>query len=110
MGWFSRKKEYKVKNMERDDAFLKDTAMLVNGLMRYTEDNERVTKALKKLKDDFEFTVGSGLKSAEKNEKEINKLMASLKELLKQSAWDEDEAIRIIRDIGMEIDEINAKK
>ena len=108
MGWFGKKKY--TKNFTRDNTFMKDYAIKINGLIRYSEENERITTALEKLKEDFQFTIGSSQSSAKKNEETIDRLYASLKEAFQQTELNEEEILRIIRNIGMEIDEINALK
>jgi predicted RNA binding protein with dsRBD fold (UPF0201 family) len=108
MGLFGRKKYEK--NVSRDNSFLKDFAIKLNGLMRYTEENERVTTALRKLQEDFQFTVATQVKDAKKVEARINELYESLKAMLQQPEWDEQAVILAIRNIGLEIDEINAMR
>lgn len=108
MGLFGKKKY--TKNFTRDDNFMKSYAIKINGLIRYVEENERIAKALEKLKEDFEYTIGSSAKAAKKNEARIEKMYDSLKESLQKSSLNEDEILLTIRNIGMEIDEINAQK
>ena len=108
MGLFGRKKY--TKNVARDNTFLKDFAIKLNGLMRYTEDNETVTKALRKLQEDFQFTVATQVKDAKKLEKNINQKYEALKAILQQPDWDEAAVLLAIRNIGLEIDEINAMR
>ena len=43
------------KNATRDNQFFKNYAVKINALLRYTEDNEKVTTELKKLQDDFQY-------------------------------------------------------
>lgn len=108
MGLFGRKKH--VKNVTRDNTFLKEFAIKLNGLMRYTEENENVTNALRKLQEDFQFTVATQVKDAKKVEARIEGLYDTLKSLLQQPEWNEQEVIQAIRNIGMELDEINAMR
>ena len=51
MGLFGKKKYEK--NMTRDNQFLKNYAIKVNGLINFTEGNEKVTQELEALKKDF---------------------------------------------------------
>lgn len=108
MGWFGKKKY--INNFSQDNNFLKSYAVKINGLIRYVENNETVVKALEKLKEDFQFTIGSAAKSAKKNEANIDRLYEQLKEAFQQPTLDEAAVLLTIRNIGMELDEINAKK
>ena len=108
MGLFGKKKH--VKNVTRDNTFLKDFAIKLNGLMRFTEENENVTKALRKLQEDFQFTVATQVKDAKKVEARIETQYEALKAMLQQPEWNEQEVILAIRNIGMELDEINAMR
>ena len=108
MGWFNSKKDGE--NTKRDNRFLKDYAIKLNGLMRYTEENEKVTKALEKLQNDFQYTVATNVKDAKKLEKRIANMYDELKATLQQPAWDEQAVLLSIRNMGMEIDEINSMR
>ena len=108
MGLFGKKKY--AKNVARDNTFLKDYAIKLNGLMRYTEENEQVTAALKKLQQDFQFTIATQMKDAKKSEARIEKMYNNLKTLLQAPEWDEQEVLSAIRNMGMEIDEINSMR
>ena len=108
MGLFSRKKY--VKNVTRDNNFLKDFAIKLHALMRYTEGNEKVTQALRKLQEDFQFTIATQVKDAKKTEARINELYENLKALLQQPEWDEQAVLMAIKNLGLEIDEINAMR
>ena len=107
MGLFGKKKY--VQNFTNDNNFLKSYAIKINGLIRYVENNERVTKALEKLRDDFQFTIGTAAKSAKKNEARIDRLYDKLKNAFQTTQIDEEAVMLLIRNIGMELDEINAK-
>ena len=98
------------KNVTRDNEFFKNYAIKINALMRYTEENEKVTKELKKLQDDFQYTVATADRHAKKNENNIEKMYDSLKATLQQPSWDEQQVLAAIRNIGTEIDEINAMR
>lgn len=108
MGLFGRKKFEK--NVTRNYNFLKDFATKLHALMRYTEGNEKVTQALRKLQDDFEFTLGTHVKDAKKAEARISELYESLKSLLQQPDWDEQAVLLAIRNLGMELDELNSMR
>lgn len=107
MGLFKRKYE---KNVARGDVFLKNFAIKINGLMRFTAENEKVTAELQKLQHDFRFTVATQAKEAKKAEARIEEKFEKLKETLQQPTWDEQAVILMIRNIGLEIDEINAMR
>ena len=111
MGLFSKlfRKRYE-KGVTRDNTFFKNYAIKVNGLMRYVEENERVTTALQKLQHDFQFTGPSPSKEAKKIEARIEDQYEALKAALQQTEWDEKAVILMIQNIGMEIDEINAMR
>ena len=108
MGLFGKKKY--AKNVARDNVFLKDFAIKLNGLMRYTEGNEKVTQSLRKLQEDFQYTVATQVKDAKKSEARITELYESLKALLQQPEWDEQAVLMVIMNMGLEIDEINAMR
>lgn len=108
MGLFGKKKY--AKNVTRDNNFLKDFAIKLNGLMRYTEENEKVTQALRKLQEDFQYTIATQVKDAKKTEARINELYEALKALLQQPEWDEQAVLMAIKNLGLEIDEINAMR
>lgn len=108
MGLFGKKKYSK--NVTRDNTFLKDFAIKLNGLMRYTEGHPEVHKAMRKLQEDFQFTVATQIKDAKKLEKRINQMYDELKAKLQQPEWDENAVLMAIRNIGLEIDEINAMR
>jgi predicted RNA binding protein with dsRBD fold (UPF0201 family) len=98
------------KNATRDNQFFKNYAVKINALLRYTEDNEKVTKELKRLQDDFQYTVATADKHAKKSENDIEKMYDSLKAMLQQPEWDEMQVLAAIRNMGAEIDEINAMR
>lgn len=108
MGLFGKKKYGK--NVTRDNTFLKDFAIKLGGLMRYTEENEKISLALRKLQEDFQFTVATQVKDAKKTEARINAMYDALKAQLQQPEWDEAAVLLAIKNIGLEIDEINAMR
>lgn len=107
MGFF--KKSFQ-KNVTRDNEFFKTFAIKINALMRYTEENEKVTSALKKLQDDFQYTVATDDRHAKKYEKRIDDMYDELKGILQQPSWDEQQVLLVVKNIGMEIDEINSMR
>ena len=107
MGLFGKKKY--VKNFTSDNNFLESYAVRIQGLLGYVEDNERIKKALEKLKNDFHYTIGTAAKNAKKNEARIDCLYDELKEAFQKPQLDEEAVLRIIRSIGIELNEINAK-
>ena len=107
MGLF--KKSFQ-KNATRDNQLFKNYAVKINALLRYAEDNEKVTKELKKLQDDFQYTVATADRHAKKSENDIEKMYDSLKAMLQQPEWDEQQVLVAIRNIGAEIDEINSMR
>ena len=108
MGLFGKKKYDK--NITRDNEFLKEYAIKCNGLMFYVGNNENVKKELALLKDDFQYTVATADKHAKKSENDIEKMYDSLKAMLQQPEWDEMQVLAAIRNMGAEIDEINAMR
>ena len=108
MGLFGKKKYSK--NIARDNTFLKDYAIKVNGLLRLTEENEKVTAALKKLQEDFQYTIPTQDADAKKMERNINKKYDELRAMLTTPEWDEQTVLMLIRAIGLEIDDINAMR
>lgn len=107
MGLF--KKSFQ-KNVTRDNQFFKNYAIKINGLLRYTEDNEKVTTQLKKLQDDFQYTVATSDRHAKKCERNIEKMYEEIKSMLQQPSWDEQKVLLIVRNMGAEIDEINSMR
>ena len=107
MGLF--KKRYS-KNVTRDNEFMKEYAIKVHGLLLYTEDNEKVTKELKVMMDDLQYTVATSDSDAKNRERKIKKEFKELTELLSQDGWDEAEVLSHIRNIRRFIVEINAMR
>ena len=107
MGWF--KKRYS-KNVTRDNEFMKEYAIKVNGLLLYTEGNETVTKALKVMMDDLQYTVATDDSSAKGVERKIKKEFAALTEALQQNGWNEADVLMYIKNIRRYIVEINAMR
>ncbi len=106
MGLFGKKKFDK--NVSRDNEFLKDYAIKVNALLMYVEENEKLTKELSALKDDFEFSVASSDPKAKALEKKIVKDFDQLKATLQQADWDEAEVLMLARGIRGTIVEITS--
>ncbi|MBQ4091348.1 MAG: hypothetical protein IJC64_03420 [Clostridia bacterium] len=107
MGFFKRSFQ---KNVTRDNEFFKNFAIKLNTLMRYTEANEKVTAELKKLQNDFQYTVATSDRHAKKNEHNIEKMYDELKAMLQQPTWDEQQVLLLVRNMGAEIDEINSMR
>lgn len=107
MGFF--KKSFQ-KNVTRDNQFFKNYAVKINALLHYTEENERITEALEKLQNDFQYTVATSDRHAKKHEHCIEKMYKELKAMLQQPTWDEQQVLLIVRNIDAEIDEINAMR
>jgi hypothetical protein len=85
MGLFSFKK-----NTARNVNFLESYSSLVNGILIYTKDNEKVTAELKALQKDFYYATPSAKKEAKKIEKEIKLEFDALVALLETPGWAED--------------------
>ena len=107
MGLF--KKKYS-KNTIRDNEFMKEYAIKVHGLLLYTENNETVTKALKVMMDDFQYTVASSSADAKGIEKKIKKEFNALTAALQQDFWNEADILMYIKNIRRFIVEINAMR
>ena len=107
MGFFKRSFQ---KNVTRDNELFKNFAIKLNTLMRYTEANEKVTAELKKLQNDFQYTVATSDRHAKKNEHNIEKMYDELKAMLQQPTWDEQQVLLLVRNMGAEIDEINSMR
>ena len=107
MGWF--KKRYS-KNVTRDNEFMKEYAIKVNGLLLYAEENANVTKALNVLKDDLQYTVATDDSAAKGVERKIKKEFSALTAALQQDGWDEAEVLMYIKNIRRYIVEINAMR
>ena len=107
MGLF--KKSYQ-KNATRDNEFFKNYAIKVNALLRYTDGFDKVIAELKRLQDDFQYTVATSDRHAKKNERNIEKMYDELKAMLQQTSWDEQQVLLLIKNIGAEIDEINSMR
>jgi len=108
MGLFGKKKYEK--NMARDNQFLKNYAIKVNGLINFAEGNERVIKELEDLKHDFQYSVGTSAKDNKKLEKKIENDYKALSDMLTQPSWEEAEVIRMARIIRQTIVEITANR
>ena len=107
MGFFKRKYS---KNVTRDNQFFKTYAIKMNALLRYVEDNEKVTQAIETLQNDFQYTVASADGHAKKREKNITKLYEELKAMLQQPGWNEQQVLLLVKNIGAEVDEINSMR
>lgn len=107
MGFFKRSFQ---KNVTRDNEFFKTFAIKLNTLMRYTESNETITAELKKLQNDFQYTVATSDRHAKKNEHNIEKMYDELKAMLQQPTWDEQQVLLLVKNMGAEIDEINSMR
>ena len=108
MGLFGKKKYEK--NMTRDNQFLKNYAIKVNGLINFTEGNEKVTQELEALKKDFQYSIGPSAKENKKLEKKIENDYQTLSDMLTQASWDEAEVIRMARIIRQTIVEITSNR
>ena len=107
MGLF--KKRYS-KNVTRDNEFMKEDAIKVHGLLLYTEENETVTKALKVMMDDLQYTVATSDSDAKGMERKIKKEFAALTAALQEDGWDEAVVLSHIKNIRRFIIEINAMR
>ena len=105
MGLF--KKRY-AKKVIRDNEFLKGYAIKVNGLLLYTEDNAKVTDALKAMMDDLQYTVPSADAAARGVERKIKKEFTELSTALQQDGWIEADVLMHIKNIRRFIIELNA--
>ena len=105
MGLF--KKRYS-KNVTRDNEFMKEYAIKVHGLLLYTEENETVTKALKVMMDDLQYTVATSDSDAKGMERKIKKEFAALTAALQEDGWDEAVVLSHIKNIRRFIVELNA--
>ena len=107
MGLF--KKRY-TKNVTRDNEFMKEYAIKVHSLLLYTEENETVTKALKVMMDDLQYTVATSDSDAKGMERKIKKEFSALTSALQQEPFDEAEVLMHIKNIRRFIVEINAMR
>ena len=107
MGLF--KKRY-AKNVTRDNEFMKEYAIKVHGLLMYTEENEKVTKELRAMMDDLQYTVASSDSHAKGVEKKIKKDFEALTKALQQAEWSESEVLLLIRNIRRYTVEISAMR
>lgn len=105
MGLF--KKRYS-KKVIRDNEFLKEYAIKVNGLLLYTEDNAKVTDALKVMMDDLQYTVPSADAAARGYERKIKREFEELATALQQDGWIEADVLMHIKNIRRFIVELNA--
>ena len=105
MGFFKKKF---VKNVSRDNEFMKDYAIKVNGLLIYAEDNEKITGELRKMMDDFQYTVASPHPEAKRIEKNIKTDFETLTATLQQNEWNENDVSMLIKGIRRYIVEIGA--
>jgi hypothetical protein len=108
MGLFGFGRKKYVKNVDRDNEFLKDYSVKVNGLKVYVEDNAKITKELVKLQEDFEYAVASPEGRAKGVEKKIEHEFKKLVEVLQQPSWAEDEVSILIKNLRRFIVEISS--
>lgn len=107
MGLF--KKKY-VKNVTRDNEFLKDYAIKTNGLLILVEGNEAVTAELNNLKADFQYTVATSDKDAKALEKKIAEDFEALASALEQPQWDEAQVLLAIKSLRRTIVNITSMR
>ncbi len=108
MGLFGKKKY--VKNVTRNNVFLKDYAIKVNALINFAQGHDQVIKVLEALKDDFQYSVPTNHPEAKKLEKKIESDYQSLSAMMAESAWEESEVIRLINIIRQSIIELTSKR
>ena len=97
------KKRYAKKFAEGHD-FLKSYATKVGALMNLTDKSEAVTDKLNHLKETFVFSITPPQnKEVVKCQETIEAKFNELKEVLAQEDWDEDDVIRRINVIEMEV-------
>lgn len=108
MGLFGFGRKKYEKNVERDNEFLKDYAVKVNGLIVYVEDNDKIKKELVKLKDEFQYTVASHSGKAKGVEKKIEQEFKKLTETLQQPSWTEDEVSLLIKGLRRYVVEVSS--
>lgn len=107
--FFSKNK--RMKKVSHNNEFMKNCAVKIQGLIElYGEENETVAKALNQLAEDLTFTVPTSDPKAKAKEKNIEKGYEQLAALLKQSDWSEAEAIAIIKDMRLNLTEMNAMR
>lgn len=104
------KKKYVV-DVENSTTYLKNLAQKLNGLQRYTAENDKVNKAIAKLKEDCIFTIAPPEnKEVRACQDEIDRLLKKLSDLLHEEEWDERAIMLYIGDIGAQIDGISASR
>lgn len=97
------KKRYAKKFGEGND-FLKSYATKIGALMNLTDKNEIVTDKLNHLKETFVFSISPPQnKEVVKCQESIEAKFNELKEILAQEDWDENDVIRRISIIEMEV-------
>ena len=106
MGLFGFGRKKYAKNVSRDNEFLKEYAVKVNGLLVYVEENEKITKELTQLKEDFQYTVASPEAKARGAEKKIEQEFKKLTQALQQPNWSEEEVSFMIKGLRRYIVEI----
>jgi predicted RNase H-like nuclease (RuvC/YqgF family) len=105
-----RKKKY-VTAVDTTTTYLKNLSQRLNGLQRYTAENEKINAALAKLKEDCIFTIAPPEnKEVRAHQEEIERLMKKLSDLLHEEEWDERTILLYINDIGAQIDGISASR
>ena len=107
MGLF--KKKY-VKNVSRDNEFLKSYAVKTNGLLMFAENNAAVTAELNSLKDDFQYAVASSDKDAKALEKKIAADFDQLALTLEQPQWEEAQVLLAIKSLRRTIVNITSMR
>ena len=108
MGLFGFGRKKYEKNVERDNEFLKDYSVKVNGLLVYVDDNLKIKNELNKLREDFQYTVASPEGKAKGVEKKIKQEFNKLTETLQQPSWDEGEVSILIKNLRRYVVEISS--
>ena len=107
--FFSKNK--RMKKVSHNNEFMKNCAVKIQGLIDlYGEENANLAKALTQLAEELTFTVPTSDPKAKAKEKNIQKGYEQLSALLKQSDWSEDEALAIIKDMRLNLTEMNAMR
>ncbi len=109
MGLF-RKKQFDKKKVEATTIFMDEYAVICNGLIDYakSKDNQKLVTALEELRARFEFIVPTSSKRAADLIEKISQQFDTLREILRQTTINEEQAISLINDIKFDVNTLSS--
>ena len=101
------KKEY-AKHEGENNLYLKEHVIQINGFLRYAKNHPALYKELEILQEQMDNVVATSDTAAVERQENINRLFLQLEELFKEDEWEESKALKLVNDIGYEMDMMNS--